>query len=244
LRRRDARLIAAAHLVYRTSTGSQFMSEDENEPTDSHLLWLNRGAVYGSFTMNTPFEIAMGGRAMDKPDSDSVPDSWCPTSGNIVSFGDARGRLRCGQALRTEALALIQAHGYNAYSDFILKHGKRPDRCQAAAIGRLLGIRVRAADGTLQPQRIKQPRGAALRQQTKDDFVEQVLRLRRALAYLSENRGDPADVIAYVDPLFDDVSVIRSQLPHAVYWINRFAEEWSREPKASGGPGQIQQDTE
>ncbi len=41
--------------------------------------------------------------------------------------------------LRLEAARI----GPNAYSAYLLKHGKRPDKATAATIGRLLGGRVR-----------------------------------------------------------------------------------------------------
>jgi hypothetical protein len=169
----------------------------------------------------------------------SVEDS----GGNIVAFDDAADRLRAIRELRAEANALVEAHGHNAYSDFILRHGRRPDRNQAVAIGRLMGIRVRAADGTLQPRRTKTKQPVAHpvkhQQRTEGDYIDQILRLRCALANLAENKGDPAEVIAYIDPLFGDASVIREQLAHAVQWINRFAEEWGHEQETRGGPRQV-----
>jgi hypothetical protein len=164
------------------------------------------------------------------------------SGGNIVAFDDAADRLRPIRELRAEAASLIETHGHNAYSDFILRHGRRPGRSQAVAIGQRMGIRVRAADGTLQPRRTKTKRAVAHpkhHRQAECDYIDQVLRLRRALANLAENKGDPAEVIAYIDPLFGDASVIREQLAHAVQWINRFAEEWGHEQETRGGPRQV-----
>ena len=53
--------------------------------------------------------------------------------------------------LKLEADRIAALNGSNPYSDFLRKHGHRPDRGQAAAIGRLMGARVRASDGSMQP---------------------------------------------------------------------------------------------
>lgn len=156
----------------------------------------------------------------------------------VVAFGDAATKLR---ELRSEAAALRSVHGENAYSDFVLKHLRRPDRDQAAAIGRLMGVRVRAADGTLQPEPTKAERVAARKsrrqQRVENDYVDQILRFRCALANLAQNNSDPADLIRYMDPLFGDELVIREQIAHAVQWINRFAGELGREQATRGSSG-------
>jgi hypothetical protein len=145
--------------------------------------------------------------------------------------------------LRAEAGAFVERYGKNPYSDFLLKHRGRPDRDQAATIGRLMGVRVRAADGSIQPRQTKVERAAAKKakhyQEAESDYIDQIVRFRCALANLAKNTGDPADVIAYIDPLFGDVEMIRDQLAHAVHWINRFAEEWNHEQETRGGPGQV-----
>jgi hypothetical protein len=163
--------------------------------------------------------------------------------GDIVDFAEAAARLRSERELQIEAKVLQESCGPNPYSDFLLKNGQRPSRKEAKTIGRLMGVRVRASDGTLQPQPTKVESSVARRardcQQTEDDYVDQILRLRSALAKLSQNRGDPAVVIRYMDPLFGDDSVIREQIAHAVRWINRFAEELGCEQEPRGGPQSI-----
>jgi hypothetical protein len=162
---------------------------------------------------------------------------------DVVEFAEVARRVRSERELRTEAAGLVESHGPNAYSDFLLRNARRPTRDEAATIGRLMGVRVRAADGTLQPQKAKADRAAARRakqrQRTESDYIDQILRFRCALANLSQNDGDPADVIRYMDPLFGDILVIREQLSHAVQWINRFAEEWRRKQETCGGAGQV-----
>lgn len=157
---------------------------------------------------------------------------------NIVGFP-----CRPSSELRAEAASFTERFGKNPYTDFLLANGVRPGRDQSAAIGRLMGVRVRAADGSLQPKLTKAEQTAARQakqfQQTEADYLDQILRFRCALEQLAKNDGDPAEVIAYINPLFGDASVIREKLDHAVQWINRFAKEWNREQESRGDPRQI-----
>jgi hypothetical protein len=157
----------------------------------------------------------------------------------IVHFGEASARVRLEREARAEAAAFVAAHGRNLYSDFLLRHGRRPSRKEAAAIGRLIGVRVRAADGTLQPRRSKADKAAARYAKTENDYLDQVLRLRCALANFAQIGGDPSEIIQYIDPTFDDVSLIREQLAHAAHLITRLMEGWDREQETRGGPRQI-----
>lgn len=170
----------------------------------------------------------------------------CPmgaTDGAVVSFEDSAARIRSAREMRSEAAGLAETHGVNLYTDFVLQHGRRPDRHQAAAIGRLMGVQVRAADGTMQPRLTKAEKKAARSvkscQRIEDDYIDQILKLRCALANLAQIESDPAIVIRYMDPLFGDASAIRQHLTKAVNWINRFAEEWGREQETRGGPRRV-----
>lgn len=64
----------------------------------------------------------------------------------VLNFGAA-------QELRIEIECIEAIHGPNAYSDYLRKYGRRPDPATAAAIGSILGGRVKASDGTMQPGR-------------------------------------------------------------------------------------------
>lgn len=57
--------------------------------------------------------------------------------------------------LMVEAEGIDAAYGPNAYTDYLRTHKKRPTRDEARAMGKLLGGRVRADDGTMQPPRLK-----------------------------------------------------------------------------------------
>lgn len=147
----------------------------------------------------------------------------------VLTLGDAAEQTRMRRLLESEGLALEAQYGKNAYSDYIRRHHRRPDRIEAATIGRLLGGRVKAADGSLQPPLTKADRlalqGIKARRRAASRRYDHILRLRAAIAALSENKDDPADVIAGGSVLFE-CPEIASQLDLALCWLNRFAREW------------------
>jgi hypothetical protein len=69
-------------------------------------------------------------------------------SAGIVDFEATR-------ELRFEAAAIEASYGPNVYSNYLRKHGKRPTRAEAITMGRLIGGRVRADDGSMQPSPAK-----------------------------------------------------------------------------------------
>lgn len=78
--------------------------------------------------------------------------------GAIASGSESAPEAPTESELHMEANALEAWYGPNAYSFFLRKHGRRPGREQAATIGRLLGGRVAAADGSMQPPLTKADR--------------------------------------------------------------------------------------
>jgi hypothetical protein len=54
--------------------------------------------------------------------------------------------------LRVEIETIEALHGPNPYCDYLRKHRRRPNSAEAAAIGRIMGARVKADDGTMQPR--------------------------------------------------------------------------------------------
>jgi hypothetical protein len=151
----------------------------------------------------------------------------------LLPLGDASEANRSRRLLISEALALEAQYGKNAYSDYLLNHHKRPDSIEAATIGRLLGGRVEAADGSLQPPLSETDRlvlrGIKGRRKEAARRYDQILRLRTAIAALAQNHDDPADVIAGGSVLLDGPE-ISLQLDLALCWLSRFAQEWhSRE---------------
>jgi len=67
-------------------------------------------------------------------------------SPGITNFEEVR-------ELRVSAEAIEATYGPNPYSDYLRRHGRRPDPVTAAGIGRYLGGRVKADDGSMQPTR-------------------------------------------------------------------------------------------
>ncbi|MBU3887720.1 hypothetical protein FM996_00515 [Methylosinus sporium] len=120
--------------------------------------------------------------------------------------------------------------GKNAYSDFLRKHGHYPDVAQAATIGKLLGGRVRASDGSMQPPLSKADREAikAIRRRRKDwkRIQDHLYRVNTAISALSVNEDEPETVARY----FREHSSVPDsmQLEAAISWLNRFAEELRR----------------
>lgn len=159
----------------------------------------------------------------------------------VIDFEEGAARIRSKRRGMAEAASLAQIHGTNIYAEFVARHGHRPDRKQAATIGRLMGVQVRAADGTMQPARTKVEKKIAQEEkqasQAEERYIDQILKLRCALANLAEIESDPAVIISYMDPFFGDVLVIRQHLAQAVTWINRFAKEWGGEQEACRSPG-------
>jgi hypothetical protein len=152
----------------------------------------------------------------------------------VLPLGDASVANQKRRLLVSEALALEAHHGKNAYSDYLLNHHTRPDATEAATIGRLLGGRVEAADGSSQPPLTKADRlavrGIKARRKEASSRYDHILRLRTAIAALAANHDDPADVIAGGSVLLDSPE-IGLQLNLALCWLSRFAQEWNHREK-------------
>jgi hypothetical protein len=144
----------------------------------------------------------------------------------VVAFSDAQE----ARELRIEAESFAFKYGKNAYSDFILKHGRRPDRAEASTIGRLIGLQVKAADGTMQPRPTKAERLAA--HEAKQGRNEQhriwdhIARLRCALDQLAKNEDDPAAIVGGI--CAHDRPKLGANLEKSLAWLIRFADEWDR----------------
>lgn len=133
--------------------------------------------------------------------------------------------LQAIRELRTEAEALEATFGENAYSNYLLRHGLRPDAKTAAAIGRLLGAQVEAADGTMQP-----PLSASDRAVLKSDrkrrkaFAqrrERLFRLKMAIAALAEPIDDQTELVRDALAIAPEIA---ANLDSAICSLKRFAE--------------------
>jgi hypothetical protein len=138
---------------------------------------------------------------------------------NIVGFAPRNSLAGSGDS---------EPNRSDAYTDFILKHGHMPDRSQAAAIGKLLGKRVRAADGSLQPPKSKSEKAAAKKTRRIDQDEETIdANLNRAIdaiALLAQNEGDPIALIHRMSPMEQDE--ISENIEKAVKWLIRFSNDW------------------
>jgi hypothetical protein len=123
--------------------------------------------------------------------------------------------------LSAESARLVEAYGPNAYSDYLIKHGCRPGRKVAATIGRLIGVRVKAADGTMQPPRTKAEQLAKADLHRKWDHIA---RLRSALAQLAQNEDSPESIIHSI--VSADRAEIGANLEKSLAWLIRLAEHW------------------
>lgn len=132
------------------------------------------------------------------------------------------------KTLFSEAARYIDRYGANPYSNYIHAHRKRPSRDQAATIGRLMGTRVRAEDGSLQPLPTKKQREASrvakLARQAEAQIDAELSRALDAITFLSENELNALPIIARISP--DEAALLTAQLKKAVEWLNRFAEGW------------------
>jgi len=125
--------------------------------------------------------------------------------------------------LLSEADEIEALNGPNPYSDYLRKHLARPARNQAAAIGRIMGARVRAADGTMQP-RLTAGEQAAVRsiKKRRREWARQLSHVQRtmtAIAALSENKDDPSAVVSYGNDVFSDPAV-RARVEFALCWLS------------------------
>ena len=97
--------------------------------------------------------------------------------------------------LLAEAEELESWYGLNAYSTYLRQHRRRPSRGEAASIGRLLGGRVRASDGSMQPRPSAAERKARkARQEAFEHHYERAESLKAAIAALAE-MSDATDLI-------------------------------------------------
>src|SRR5258706_1803875 len=107
--------------------------------------------------------------------------------------------LQSARELRVEIDTLEALYGQNPYSDYLCRHGRRPDPSTAATIGRVLGGRVKADDGSMQPRPTAADRKALKEDKSRREAFarryEQIARFKEAISALAQNKDDPAEVI-------------------------------------------------
>ncbi|UYO42320.1 hypothetical protein KQX63_12940 [Rhodopseudomonas palustris] len=162
-----------------------------------------------------------------------------PNSAEVVVLEQPSDRALEKRLLLNSADTIEARIGKNAYSDYIRHHRRLPDPKEASTIGSLIGGRVRASDGTLQPllsnadrewrRQVRSRRKEAARR------YQQILRFRQAIVALAQNEDDPLELIAGDSVLFD-VDEIAQNMDRALDWLSRFAEEWHRHGKKEARP--------
>ena len=157
-----------------------------------------------------------------------IRSGWYPVRFNLLLAAAATNRFALPQARRidlqhhvqpdgvpdlqearqllAEAQYLESQYGPNPYSTYLRQHHRRPSKQEAAVIGRLLGGRVRAIDGSMQPRpSAAERRSRKARQEAFECHYEQVASLKAAIAALA-TLPDAADLIgefAYPDMVAD-----------------------------------------
>lgn len=157
-----------------------------------------------------------------------------PNSAEVVVLEQPGDRALEKRLLLSSADTIEARIGKNAYSDFIRERRRLPEPSEASTIGVLIGGRVRASDGSLQPPlssaQEEWRRDVKKRQREVARRYQQILRFREAIVGLAQNEVDPATLITEDSVLFD-ADEIRKNLDRALCWLSRFAEEWHRHEK-------------
>jgi hypothetical protein len=162
----------------------------------------------------------------------------------LVGNGDvAVAPAPAGNSFDLEADRVESLNGPNPYSDFLRKHGHRPDRDQATTVGRLMGGRVRASDGKMYPELSRHEMTAirAIKQRRREwsKKMDHVQRTLAAIDALSQNQHEPGAVLSYIG-VFGQPN-IREKLEIALDWLKRLSEESIRHDKSCSrlkDPGQ------
>ena len=160
--------------------------------------------------------------------------------GAAVTCDDAVAHLDAVSALKADARDFAARNGPNAYSDFVLKHGRRPDAGHAATLGRLINKQVRASDGSLQPrlsvEQRKERKTLRAKQKNRDALAHQMLMLTSAICNLADLTATPDQLIAGLSPTFDK-PVIAEKMQQAIESLQRFAAKWQDyEGQSKGTP--------
>lgn len=157
----------------------------------------------------------------------------------VVRLDQFVERARDAKTLKAEARDFEARNGKNPYSDFILRHGRRPDPEHAATLGQLINIQVKASDGSLQPKLTKEDRAA--RRQLRNEQAAQrqsqrdANQLWCALRDLSEIRADPDQLLRILDGR-PDIDRIRDRLKLALEYLDRFERGLARHESAGSDP--------
>jgi hypothetical protein len=147
-----------------------------------------------------------------------------------VSIADTQAETT-SRELRAEAVALEAWYGPNAYSQYLAKHGRRPDPADAATIGRIIGAQVKASDGTMQPRLTKAQREVIRadrkRRNADSSRAQKTEQFTHAMMILSDNREEADEIIAHANSQLDE-SNFGSLVLGVLTFANRITEGFTR----------------
>lgn len=115
----------------------------------------------------------------------------------------------------------------------------RLDTAGEQTLRRLLNLRLKASDGSIQPKRTSAEKMLCERYYAQEKEIrrtaDNVNRLRYAIVDLASIDLSPSQLLEALSPTFDQ-PIIRERLERAVDCLSRFAEEWQRH-QAKQPPG-------
>lgn len=133
------------------------------------------------------------------------------------------------QRVREQGARFEQEKGANAFSGFLQKHGRYPNAEEATTIAKVDGKITPSADGQRHsPLRPDTKEGRARKKQ-EAAWSNELWRVREALALLSCNEADPADLLANAGEFSKELIGENIIKGHA--YLNWFAKEWKRHAK-------------
>jgi hypothetical protein len=107
-------------------------------------------------------------------------------------------------AVIADAYWIEAQFGRNIYSDFLRRHGRRPDPPEAKTIGQLIGCRVKASDGRFYPPLTKAQREENARRRAERKAAtwrfEEAFRAGHAIHYLSGLTLSPELIVDSMTP--------------------------------------------
>jgi hypothetical protein len=160
-----------------------------------------------------------------------VPNAGSNADDVVVWLDEAADRLGDINALKEYARDFEARNGSNPYSDFILKYGRFPSCEEAAGMGRMMNLRLKASDGSLQPKLTTADKAA--RKRFRDERrasrmrSENVRRLRQAVSDLAAIDASPSQLIEMLNSQTADAQT-RDNLKCALDYLTRFAQQWRR----------------
>jgi hypothetical protein len=162
-------------------------------------------------------------------DSEVVVESKRLGSGHFLRLVENDQEPKHGGGdLALEADRIEARIGTNPYSSFLRKHGHRPERNQAATIGRIMGGRVRASDGSMQPILTRGERDAikAIKSRRREwsQKIDSVYRTVAAIDSIAKNELDPATIAVCGKNEFSNAET-REKLAMAIRWLTRLSQE-------------------